>query len=172
LEITENGKTLDDLPIERFIGKTVLLSVDDKFPKNMGFAFAEGEITRNINVQLLETNPKFVIVGSNALLDVEEEKQLLQSGIITITNLINMEKLPKNKPFMFYGVPLKIKKRGMAHQFGLLQYWINIIVRNLAYPPPPLLLNQRKYLDKNKNTCYNLGQYMKLKCKGTKNHSF
>lgn len=106
----KSGKTLDDLPIDKFIGKTVLVTVGDKFPENVGLAFSEGDIDKEVVKMIKKAKPKFVVVGSNATLDVESERQLLQSGIITITDLVNMEKLPKNKPFTLYAVPLKIKE--------------------------------------------------------------
>ncbi len=105
----ENGETLDNLPIERFIGKTVLLGIEDKFPEEIGIAFSRGLVDEKVVERLKEAKPRFVIIGSNATLDVEPERQLLKAGIITITDLVNMEQLPKNKPFMFYAVPLKIK---------------------------------------------------------------
>jgi len=37
------------------------------------------------------------------------EQRLLRHGIITFTDLVNLEKLPPDKDFTFYGVPLKIK---------------------------------------------------------------
>lgn len=37
------------------------------------------------------------------------ERKLLQAGILTMAGLVHMDQLPKNSPFMFYGVPLNIK---------------------------------------------------------------
>jgi len=105
----KNGEPLDNLRIDRFIGKTVLLDLHDKFPSGMGLAFSEGVVDEQVVERLKVAKPKFVVVGSNATLDVEPERELLKAGIITITDLVNMGNLPKNKPFMFYGVPLKIK---------------------------------------------------------------
>lgn len=34
-----NGASIDTIPIGKFIGKTVLVSETDEFPKNMGLAF-------------------------------------------------------------------------------------------------------------------------------------
>ncbi|PJA40746.1 hypothetical protein CO178_01625 [candidate division WWE3 bacterium CG_4_9_14_3_um_filter_34_6] len=69
----------------------------------------------NISIEhfqkIILAEPKFVIIGNKAELTVELERKLLENKIITITDLVNMEKLPKNKEFMFYGVPLKIKDR-------------------------------------------------------------
>ena len=105
----EDGPTIDSLPIERFFGETILLNVSDEFPVGTGIAFLEGVIDENVVERLKTANPRFVVVGLEATLSVESEKRLLQAGIITITDLVNMDKLPKNKPFVFYGVPLKIK---------------------------------------------------------------
>ena len=105
----KSGKTIDDMPIDRFIGETLLVEVWDGFQQNIGLAFSEGHINTLVVEKIKASNPKFVVVGSNALFDIEAERHLLQAGIITITDLVNMEELPKNKPFILYAVPLKIK---------------------------------------------------------------
>lgn len=69
----ENGETIDNIPIERYVGETVLVTIE---------------------------------------LEVKLERKLLQVNILTITDLVNMDDLPIDKPFMFYGVPLKIKDGG------------------------------------------------------------
>jgi kynurenine formamidase len=106
----ESGKTVDKIPLKRFLGKTVIAEIGKPFPKHIGLAFREGKLGENLFSLLLRAEPSFVIVGNNAQLEVELERSLLKSGIITITDLVNMEKLPSNKPFMFCGVPLKIKE--------------------------------------------------------------
>ena len=54
---------------------------------------------------MIECKPGFV--GGNITVDLE--RALLSNEIITYTNLVNLELLPKDKTFMFYGLPLKIK---------------------------------------------------------------
>lgn len=105
----ENGTTIDNIPLEKYIGKTVLVNIDDNFPKKVGLAFKEGKLDLKLFEKLKEANPLFVIIGNTAELDVELERKLLQSKILTITDLVNMDELPENEEFMFYGVPLKIK---------------------------------------------------------------
>lgn len=105
----EKGKTIDNIPLEKYIGKAVLVSVDQEFPKEVGLAFKKGKLDLNLFEKLREAKPLFVIVGNAAELDVELERKLLQSEILTITDLVNMDKLPESKEFMFYAVPLKIK---------------------------------------------------------------
>lgn len=55
--------------------------------------------------QILVSNPGFV----GGSISESLERALLKNNIITYTNLINLELLPKNQTFMFYGLPLKIK---------------------------------------------------------------
>lgn len=105
----EKGTTIDNIPLEKYIGKTILVKKEDEFPKNMGLAFKEGQLNIDLFEKLKNAEPLFVIIGDNAEFDVELERKLLQSGILTITDLVNMDKLPEDKEFMFYGVPLKIK---------------------------------------------------------------
>lgn len=105
----EKGETIDNIPLEKYIGKTVLVDVNSELPKNVGLAFKDGKLDLSLFKKLKEANPLFVVVGNTAELDVELERKLLQSGILTITDLVNMNELPEGKEFMFYGVPLKIK---------------------------------------------------------------
>jgi len=105
----ENGTTIDNIPLEKYIGKTALVRVEDEFPKKIGLAFKDGKLDLDLFEKLKQAEPLFVIVGNNAELDVELARKLLQSKILTITDLVDMDKLPNDKKFMFYGVPLKIK---------------------------------------------------------------
>lgn len=105
----EKGETIDNIPLEKYIGKTILVSIDDDFPKEVGLAFKEGKLDLILFEKLKEAKPLFVVVGNTAELDVELERKLLQSGILTITDLVNMDELPADKEFMLYAVPLKIK---------------------------------------------------------------
>ena len=105
----ENGTTIDNIPLEKYIGKTVLVDINSDFPKNLGLAFKEGKLELDLFEKLKEAEPLFIVVGNTAELDVDLERKLLQAGILTITDLVNMDELPENKEFMFYGVPLKIK---------------------------------------------------------------
>ncbi len=105
----DKGTTIDNIPLEKYIGKTVLADINSVFPKNLGLAFKEGKLDLSLFEKLKEAKPLFIVVGNTADLDVDLERKLLQSGILTITDLVNMDELPKDKEFMFYGVPLKIK---------------------------------------------------------------
>jgi kynurenine formamidase len=105
-----DGKTIDEIPINRFIGKTVVVKINQSLPKGVGLAFKEGKIGTKHLEKIKKAKPLFVLAGNEAVLEVELERGLLKAGVITMTDLVNMEKLPSNKSFMFYGVPLKIRK--------------------------------------------------------------
>ena len=107
--MNETGITIDNIPIDRFIGKTHIVAPGDDYPTGTGLAFREGKLNLNLFSKISSAKPLFVIVGDNAEFEVELERKLLQSGIITITDLVNMDQLPADKSFIFYGVPLKIK---------------------------------------------------------------
>ena len=54
---------------------------------------------------IISSNPQFI--GGN--ITEELERALLGEGIITYTGLINLELIPTETTFMFYGLPLRIK---------------------------------------------------------------
>ena len=105
----EAGETIDNIPINRFIGMTQIVTPKSDFPTNIGLAFRKEKLGLNLFAKIAIAKPTFVLVGDTAEFEVELERQLLQSGILTITDLVNMDQLPADNPFMFYGVPLKIK---------------------------------------------------------------
>lgn len=105
----KKGITIDKIPINKFIGKTVLVRPSDMFPKRVGLAFMDGMLGLAIFNKIKDAKPLFVIAGNKCDFELEMERKLLQAGILTMAGLVNMEKLPRNNPFIFYGVPLKIK---------------------------------------------------------------
>lgn len=96
--------SLDEISLDRFFGRAQLVSKSDVFEKNIGLLFNE-DIDLSLLDKILAASPNFI--GGNLSEDLE--KALLKNKIVTYTNLINLDKLPKNEAFMFYGLPLKIK---------------------------------------------------------------
>lgn len=95
---------LDEIAIERFFGKALVVDLHQKWPSHLGLFFIEEVGLKELD-KILDSNPKFV--GGNITDDLE--RALLGNKIITYTNLINLELIPRGKTFMFYGLPLKIK---------------------------------------------------------------
>ena len=96
--------SIDEIPVEKFMGEAMLLSPKDEFPAGINLLFFE-EIDINLLDKIVKSKPNFV--GGDISVDLE--RALLEKGIITYTNLINLDKLPRNKKFFFIGLPLKIK---------------------------------------------------------------
>ena len=123
----EGGQTLDQLSIGKFIGKARVVSVEENFPLNTGLVFSSGKIDVALFDKVVAVKPLFVGVGNEAELTVEMEQRLLRHGIITFTDLVNLEKLPPDKDFTFYGVPLKIKDGDGSpiRAFAVVQWFVN-----------------------------------------------
>ncbi len=99
----EGGKTLDDIPLSRFCGKAFVVNRNQPFPAHAGLIFKE-----EADVDLFERikSAQAPFVAGN--LSIELERALLKADIVTYTNLVNLDRLPENTPFMFFGFPLKI----------------------------------------------------------------
>jgi arylformamidase len=98
-----SGKTLDKIPLARFFGKAVVTEPTGTFPVNMGLFFKE-DVDVDIFDRIMTSKPPFV----GGLISEPLERALLNEEIVTFTNLVNLDFIPENIPFMFYGFPLKI----------------------------------------------------------------
>lgn len=101
----ESGATLDDIPLHRFCGPAVVVSPDDEktYPRNTGLLFCE-PVPLSAVPRILNARPPFV----GGPLEEEAERALLQHGVVTYTDLVNVEQL-RDTSFSFFGFPLKIK---------------------------------------------------------------
>lgn len=105
----QKGKTIDQMSLNDFFGKAVIVSLEKTFPRNIGLGFVKDELGISLFDKILNAHAPFILVNDDCKFDVELERKLLLSGVVTFTDLTNMRTLPKRKPFMFYGFPLKIK---------------------------------------------------------------
>lgn len=101
----EKGKTLDDIPLNRFCGQAVALDNNDPLPRHTGLLF-RFRIDTDLLDPIVEAKPPFV--GGEISEDLE--RALLREEIVTYTNLVNLDLLPTGSPFLFIGFPLKISK--------------------------------------------------------------
>lgn len=99
----KNKASLDEIPIERFFGRGKVVKVSEEFPQGIGLFFKEEVGLDNLD-RIVNSNPGFV--GGSIGEDLE--RALLSNEIITYTGLINLELIPEEKTFVFYGLPLKI----------------------------------------------------------------
>jgi len=100
----EDGESLDQIPLNRFFGPARLVLPDRPFPKDVGLIFREDPGIDSLQ-SILSANPPFVAGQISESL----ERALLKKKIVTYTDLANLDQLPPDREFMFYGFPLKIK---------------------------------------------------------------
>ena len=98
-------ETLDDIPIDRFFGKSQRVSLLEEYPIGKGLFFIEKVDIMEFD-KLIKAKPSFI--GGN--ITEALERKLLKNNVLCYTNLINLDKLPKGTDFMFYGLPLRIKE--------------------------------------------------------------
>ncbi len=100
----EDGEPLDQIPLERFFGPARLVVPGGSYPKNVGLIFYEDPGIDSLE-PILSANPPFVA----GTICENLERALLKKKIVTYTDLANLDQLPLDRDFMFYGFPLKIK---------------------------------------------------------------
>lgn len=106
IHMNPNGKSLDDLSLDRFVGPCMLYQEDMSFNPNVGVLFVSHHIDMPLAHRMIESPPKFIGLSKDLEFDVVIEKFLLEHDIISYENLVNVSELPKR--FMFYGLPLRI----------------------------------------------------------------
>ena len=97
------GATLSNIPLERFIGPACLTQVTADYPCGIGLLFSE-QVTHAEFPRIAAAGPP--IVGGE--LDEELERALLGRGIITCTDLVNLDKLPRDARFTFIALPFPL----------------------------------------------------------------
>lgn len=100
----EGGSSLDEVPLTRFCGPAVGVRVADaSFPPNKGLLFCEA-VPADCVPRIVAANAPFV----GGPLEEKTERLLLSRGIITYTDLVNVEELI-GESFTFYGLSLRIR---------------------------------------------------------------
>lgn len=114
----ENGKTLDDFPIDKFIGHAIVINIRnpdlrDVKENDIVFFYTEGkdiEISKEIAEKLIQK--KIKIFGIDALSPDKEpfeiHKMFFRNNILIVENLVNLKELI-GKRFECFILPLKIK---------------------------------------------------------------
>lgn len=105
----QKGKTIDQIPLERFCGRAVVVSAKVKFPRKIGLGFIKEKLDFLLSEKIFNAHTPFILVNKDCEFEVELERKLLQNKVLTFTDLTNMEQLPRGQEFMFYGFPLNIK---------------------------------------------------------------
>ncbi|MDJ1505633.1 cyclase family protein [Xanthocytophaga agilis] len=98
------GQTIDKISLDKFCGKAWVVNLQDIFPKQCGLVFTE-EAGIDLLEKIIVAQPPFVA----GFITTDLERELLRQEIITYTDLVNLDLLPVDTSFLFYGFPLKIK---------------------------------------------------------------
>ena len=128
VHMLENGKKLDDYPIEHFIGEAIVVNAGSNFSEvkqgDMGFVYTghtkkayspdfyrdNPTLTEDMAKELVAKGAKIVGIDSYTV-DNEPfaiHKMLLKNDILIVENLINLDKL-RGRRFKCYVMPLNIK---------------------------------------------------------------
>ncbi|WP_259780631.1 cyclase family protein [Aestuariispira ectoiniformans] len=107
--MVEDGAALDDIPLERFCGKAIAIGPEDDIPDRSGVILVEGEVDAALAARLKRAGSDFIAIGEKAELSEDMQRQLLADGILTFTDLVNTDALPRGQEFLFIGLPLKIR---------------------------------------------------------------
>lgn len=98
-----DGRTLSDIPLERFIVPACRAHAGGDYPEGIGLLFL-GRVTHAEFPRIAAAAPP--IVGGE--LDEHLERALLQQGIVTCTDLVNLDQLPTDTQFTFIALPLRL----------------------------------------------------------------
>jgi len=79
----ESGKTLDDYPVDAFIGKSVVFQNLESIKKGIGLFFESASIKDEVVQKIIEVRPKFVGVQGyfESEKELEIEKLLLRNSL-------------------------------------------------------------------------------------------
>lgn len=108
LHAVDKGKDLDDYELADFCGQAVIYDPSQPMDGSKGVIFRDHDINIEIGEEIKRVMPRFIGLSATYEFDIEIEKDLLRAGIVSFEKLTNLELLPQE--FMFYGMPLKIKK--------------------------------------------------------------
>lgn len=99
-----DGESIDEIPLERFFGPAQVVTLGAAWPTGVGLFFTEA-VDMDYLDKILAAKPGFV----GGEITEELERALLGAGVITYTDLVNLDQLPLHTHFTFIGLPLKIK---------------------------------------------------------------
>ena len=104
--MVKGGEKLDHYPLNDLIAPSILYDAKREWMKDQGVIFTTSNISADIAEELIKNPPKFIGLSDQFEFDIELERKLLESGIISFENLAHTELLPQE--FTFYGIPLNI----------------------------------------------------------------
>ncbi|MBU6323090.1 MAG: cyclase family protein [Patescibacteria group bacterium] len=103
----EDGKSLDDYPLERFAGKARIYKRGTPMDSSYGYVFRDHNIEQADSDAIRKEKPRFVALAAEFEFHTEVERELLKEDFVLFERLANTKELPDE--FHFYGMPLRIR---------------------------------------------------------------
>lgn len=84
----------------------------DPIPPGVGLIYADAPLDGNELPLVLAARPPFVAQAVEFPMDEAVERELCRAGIVSFENLANTSRLPRDRTFLFMGLPLAINGDG------------------------------------------------------------
>lgn len=108
-----DGARLEELALSHFVGRAVVRRAhDEPIPPGVGLIYADAPLDRDELPLVLAACPPFVAQAVEFPMDEAVERELCRAGIVNFENLANTAKLPRDRTFLFVGLPLAINGDG------------------------------------------------------------
>lgn len=111
--MAEGGARLEELALSHFVGRAVVRqSHGAPIPAGVGLIYADASLDKDELPLVLAARPPFVAQTVEFPMDEDVERELCRAGIVSFENLANTAKLPRDRTFLFMGLPLAINGDG------------------------------------------------------------
>lgn len=104
--VTPGQPSIEDISLNRFFGPARRVTSSNGLPTHIGLILDFVPTIEDIE-RIVESRPPFI---ASSRLDIKIERPLLDAGIVTYEGLVNIDQLPVDRSFQFYGFPLKISE--------------------------------------------------------------
>ena len=130
--MAQGGARLEELGLSHFVGRAVVRQPVTRMPggqkgvthdvtsdpgcgaipAGVGLIYADAPLDRDELPLVLAARPPFVAQAVEFPMDEAVERELCRAGIVNFENLANTSKLPRDRTFLFMGLPLAISGDG------------------------------------------------------------
>jgi len=111
--MAEGGARLEELALTHFVGRAVVRRAHDgPIPVGVGLIYVDGPLDKDELPLVLAERPPFVAQAVEFPMDEAIERELCRAGIVNFENLANTALLPRDRTFLFLGLPLAINGDG------------------------------------------------------------
>lgn len=111
--MAEGGARLEELALTHFVGRAMVRRAHDgPITAGVGLIYAAAPLDGDELPLVLAARPPFVAQSVEFPMDEAIERELCRAGIVSFENLANTALLPRDRNFLFMGLPLPIHGDG------------------------------------------------------------